>query len=163
MKSKKKSYLIVVLLILLVAIGLGYAALTGTLNINGTATTTNVKVDFVDVSGDTVATTQISGDGQTLTVGDIVLDHPGDSKVIVATIKNNGTVDATIDGFTTITTTGAADKDAVSITITPNTSFDLAKDATTTATITVTWLTSAPDGVTGTVGFTTSADYAQKQ
>ena len=103
----------------------------------------------------------ISTDGQTLTVGDIMLDYPGDSKVITATIENLGTIDATVNSFNISKTGAIADQDVILVDILPSTNFALTSGTTQQVTLTVTWLSSATTTLTGAVGFIATANYSQ--
>ncbi|MCL2859957.1 MAG: hypothetical protein FWF46_05270 [Oscillospiraceae bacterium] len=163
MKSKKRNYVVIALIVLLVAVGIGYAALGGVLNITGTA-----KTNAFDVRFTTTDTGTISNDGQTVTVSDVVLNAPGDSKVITCTLKNQGSTNATIDGFKVEKTSGTqAEQDAIDITVTPDvdstSTFPLNSGDTQTVTVTVKWnddATSA-DVINAAVGFTITANYSQ--
>ena len=156
MTRKKNKYLIITLIVLLLGLGVAYAALGGALIINGTAKTGTFEVAFTKTD-----TGGISTDGQTLTVGDIVLDHPGDSKTINATVENLGTLGATINSFNIAKTGATTDQDAVSITVSPSTAFNLNAGNEQAVAVTVTWVSGSKSSLTGAVGFTLTANYSQ--
>ena len=162
MKKKKTSYVVIALIVVLLALGIGYATFGGVLNITGTVnTSTNAfNVKFTDASTGDVAGV-ISSDGQTVTANNIVLAQPGDSKTIVAKIENLGTLDVLVNNFT-ITKTGAtADQAAIDVAVSPTTNINLLAGTSQYVTITVTWLSGTSSTLTGAVGFTATANYAQ--
>ena len=156
MRKRRNNYIVIILIIGLLALGIGYAALGGALNITGTAKTGTFEVKFTNTD-----TGSISSDGQTLSVGDIILGYPGDSKTITATVKNSGSLDAAVNSFSIAKTGATADQDAVTIAITPSSSFALNAGATQSVVITATWNSGSTSTLTGTVGFTATANYSQ--
>lgn len=101
MKKSKKNYVIIALVVILLCLAVGYAAFSGNLTINGTATGTGTwDVKFVS------AKINETGHGSAPTVTDTTitvnpeLAFPGDGCTITANIKNAGNVPAKLTGFT---------------------------------------------------------------
>ena len=92
-------------LLLLLVVTIGYALLSETINISGTATASGeFNMEFSEVgsiveAGSTGATAQISGDKNTLTITVPRLEYPGASVEIPVTIHNAGTIDAKLDSI----------------------------------------------------------------
>lgn len=92
-------------LFLLLVVTIGYALLSETINISGTATASGeFNMEFSEVgpiveAGSTGATAQISGDKNTLTITVPRLEYPGASVEIPVTIHNAGTIDAKLDSI----------------------------------------------------------------
>lgn len=111
MKKSKKNYLIVALIVILLALAVGYAAFTQQLQIIGTAKAkgswdihfTNETIDV----GDAENTAVLSNEDHTLTVN-VALKKPGDTKTVTVDIVNEGTVDATLKGFTIVAQDGSS-------------------------------------------------------
>jgi len=160
MRNKKKTYIVVALIILLLVLAVGYSAFGGSLNIVGTAKTNSFDVEFTDASGGDVAGV-ISNAGQTVTVSNVVLDHPGDYKTIVAKVENLGSIGATIESFNIVKTGVQSDQDAIDITVTPTSSVTLDAGDSELVTITVTWNAATSSNLSSTVGFTLTANYTQ--
>lgn len=101
-KSKnKKNYILVVLLLLVVTITVGYAALSTTLNINGTSTIGKQSWDVhfanLSVTSGSVTATEAA----TITAGktteityEVTLAKPGDFYEFTVDVTNAGTIDA---------------------------------------------------------------------
>ena len=114
-KTKRNKRLIIALaLILLVTISIGYAAISTTLSINGTAniaaTSWNVHFEGVNVTtgsvtGTNVTTAPAVPNGSTTTTSltyNVTLEKPGDFYEFTVNVVNGGTINAKIgaDGIT---------------------------------------------------------------
>ena len=103
MRKKSNQRLIAIAIVLLLAISIGYAALSTTLTINGTANIaanswliyfTNVQVKTGSVTATTAPTT--SGTSTTTLTWAVNLQTPGDFYEYYVDVKNDGTIDAMI-------------------------------------------------------------------
>lgn len=100
MKNNQKSTLIIAIAILLVvAISIGYAALTSTLNINGTAGISKVTWDvhfetIAVTSGSVTATTPPTITGTTTVSYALTLPTPGSFYEFTVNVKNAGSLPA---------------------------------------------------------------------
>lgn len=106
-KKEKKSILIGVLLCAVVLMGIGYAALASQLDINGTASISSKwDVRFISMTDGTpvggATNVEKAGFSSTTVTFNVGLVSPGDSMTYVATIKNNGTLDAKLDSIDTL-------------------------------------------------------------
>lgn len=107
--KKEKNIIIVALLIVVVSMSIGFAILSTTLNINGTAT---VKANKWDVhfenlqvaSGSVTATTPaaITNADATLVNYVVTLDKPGDYYEFTVDVVNDGSIDAKISATPSI-------------------------------------------------------------
>lgn len=115
-----KVAVVAALVISVIAIGIGFAAFTETLSINGNATvqTSSWKVKFTDLSTGTTAGTAsittaptINTNDTTISTYDIKLAKPGDSVTYTFKVANTGTYDAKLTSVTipTPTCTGSGD------------------------------------------------------
>lgn len=106
MKTNKRNHVIIALVVFLLAISIGYAVLSATLNINGTATGNGKwEVKFTEAKllqedGTTPDTTHgtVTHTDNTVTAT-IDLDHPGDGVMLQTVIKNTGGVSAKLKNF----------------------------------------------------------------
>lgn len=105
MKKNKKRNRIMLLLVLLLAVTIGFAALSTTLKINGTANISknswNIYWDNVANEQGVTATTPVIGDDEneginTVVTWDVTLDKPGDFYEFTVDAVNAGTLDAMI-------------------------------------------------------------------
>lgn len=112
--SKHTKRLIFLIVFLLAGASAGYALLSQTININGTAkyggsdTTWNVKIDTATLSSSSVGTTEVShslDSSQTTFTYVVKLTEPGAKAVYEVTIKNAGTISATLSNITKGTST----------------------------------------------------------
>ena len=102
MKKKKNSSFVVIALLLIVTISIGYAALSTTLNINGTSTikTNTWDVHFANVkvttnTGATVTKAPTITEGKTTEVTyNVALNQPGSVYEFTVDVVNGGTIDA---------------------------------------------------------------------
>ena len=107
MKKKKNSSFVVIALLLIVTISIGYAALSTTLNINGTSTikkqTWSVHFDTLTVtSGSATATTPAAVDtGKTKVSYAVTLNTPGQFYEFTVAVKNAGTLGAKLSAAPT--------------------------------------------------------------
>ncbi len=116
MNQKNKSILIGGLIAIVLIMAVGYAAFSTALTISSTANVTaswNVAFDSTKTSGTGVVSTSGSATGgtisysnnnQTATISQTGLTKPGDSATYTLTIKNTGTIAATL-GTPTVTGT----------------------------------------------------------
>lgn len=107
-QQKNRKLIIILALLLLLAISIGYAALSTTLTINGTAniaaTTWNIHFENIiitdgSVSGQAVTTAPEVEDDSTTTTEltyNVTLNQPGDFYEFTADIVNGGTINAKI-------------------------------------------------------------------
>ena len=128
MESKHKNALIVALLAVVLVMAVGYAAFAQSLTINSTATiqestdgkqnwkvafekNTDAKVESPGATGST-PTGSISFTNDYLAVIDAQFDAPGDNIVYTFTVKNDGSIKATLTQPTiSLTTTPGTDTD----------------------------------------------------
>lgn len=116
--KSKKNYILVVLLLLVITITVGYAALSTTLNINGTSTISKQSWDvhFANLSvteGSVTATkaATITAGKTTEITYEVTLAKPGDFYEFTVDVTNAGTIDAktaaapTLSGNTLTTVT----------------------------------------------------------
>lgn len=139
--KNKKTFVGIILLIVVLAIGIGYAAITGSLEITGTATTevdtSNLNVVFTGdkvVPEGTTATVTEGSKTATITVGG--LKKTGDTKEVKLTIANKS---AELKALVDVKTETISNGDYFSIDATvanPNTELDI--DGTTEVTVKVT-------------------------
>lgn len=102
MKKKKNSSFVVIALLLIVTISIGYAALSTTLNINGTSTikTNTWDVHFANVkpttnTGATVTKAPTITEGKTTEVTyNVALNKPGSVYEFTVDVVNGGTIAA---------------------------------------------------------------------
>lgn len=102
MKKKKNSSFVVIALLLIVTISIGYAALSATLNINGTSTikTNTWDVHFANVkvttnTGATVTKAPTITEGKTTEVTyNVALNKPGSVYEFTVDVVNGGTIAA---------------------------------------------------------------------
>lgn len=110
MKKKKNSSFVVIALLLIVTISIGYAALSTTLNINGTSTikTQNWDVHFANVktttnTGATVTKAPTITEGKTTEVTyNVALNKPGSVYEFTVDVVNGGTIDAKTSAIPTL-------------------------------------------------------------
>lgn len=110
MKKKKNSSFVVIALLLIVTISVGYAALSTTLNINGTSTikTNTWDVHFANVktttnTGATVTKTPTITEGKTTEVTyNVALNKPGSVYEFTVDVVNGGTIDAKTSAIPTL-------------------------------------------------------------
>lgn len=155
---KRHIFMLMWFVILILAIGVSYAYFSSTLYISGTAKLIgNFEVLFTDVSISNqteLESVLISDTGNSFTFN-VRLALPGDSDTIYYTIKNNGTMDVTIDE---LNITSIADDD-----VTFNTSSiagDLSSGESKDGTITVIW---NADSVSGQKDVSFSAEIVARQ
>ncbi len=166
MESKKRDYKPVLMFGLILAIvfmSVGYASLAQRLTINGTAdigdASWNVKIASItyDSTNSTVSaddSTQgfnpaetVEGAGSTGAEFNVTLFEPGDTAVYTVIVENKGTINATLDSITDLTSVNAAQPSDITYTITPaaNNATTLTPADTHTYTVTVTWSADATD------------------
>ena len=98
MRKNKKGFVIAIMLLLTGILGIGYAALTTTLNITGSSSITKASWDvhfenITEKSGSVSAITAPSISGNTISYS-FNLVNPGDYYEFTVDVKNSGTIDA---------------------------------------------------------------------
>ena len=112
-KTKKKKYLLLLLCILLMSITIGYASLSQTLYINGTANANGsfglkfTEANITESNGTDGSTVTISNNSDSLSIN-TNLEFPGAYNIVTAKIKNTGTVAAKLNS---VNFTGTNDED----------------------------------------------------
>lgn len=108
-KSKKNSsYLIALLLLLLVGTGIGYAAISTTLNINGKSTigkaTWDVHFENLSVSQGSVTATKAAAidAGKTNISYEVTLNTPGEYYEFTVDVANDGSIPAKVSALPTL-------------------------------------------------------------
>ena len=113
--NSKKNLVIVAVLLIVLFMTIGYAALSTTLNITGTANISTVgwDVHFANIkvtSGSVTATTAASINSATTAVNyAVTLNKPGDFYEFTVDVVNGGTLDAKLSTITLGGLTSAAD------------------------------------------------------
>ena len=156
MKDYGKQIIVSVIAAILV-FGVGYALLSDTITVTGTATTTgslNVYIDSAAVNTSTGAadnTASISSDKNLVTLAVPKLEYPGASVTFNVALKNSGTVNAILKEITP-TGLGVDGTDALIVTytgLTKNSTVVSANDASAVNfQVTVTWDADATEGFT---------------
>lgn len=123
MRNKKNSYIIIIALLLLVCIGVGYAALTTQLKINGTSKIEKVTWDvhFENIrvtSGSATATKAAVVEGSTTVNYSVTLTVPGSYYEFTVDVKNGGTLPAKLSATPTLSGLSAAQDVYANYTIT---------------------------------------------
>ena len=115
-KLKKRDSIIIILAILILAIAVGYAALSQTLTINGTANiTTDWKVIITQIAASSSNETNGATDKVTPTYTDttatfnVDLAYPGATASYVITVENQGNIDALLDSIEGVTEANSAE------------------------------------------------------
>lgn len=142
--KNKKSIVICALLVAIVAMAVGYATLSQTLTINGTANIDaawNVKITGITegtlVNAETVGELDFDDTSATFEVD---LSEPGASATYNVAIKNAGSIDAVLESIDGVDTANAAAPTDIKFAVTGVTAGEtLAADGTATAVVTVTW------------------------
>lgn len=103
MKNSKK-FFILILVVAIIAMSAGYAALSQTLTINGTAKIdSSWDIKFTNITDGTAVggATNVSAPEYTGTTAtfDVSLTSPGDSMTYEITVTNAGTLDAVLDSI----------------------------------------------------------------
>ena len=176
MESKHKNMLIGALLAVVFVMAVGYAAFAQQLTINGSAeitSTWDVKYDSTKTEATPGVVDAVAGfAGGTTPTGTVTYDNddhnanisatlyqPGDTVTFTLTIKNNGTIPATV-GTPTVEMTGDEDvqplvakKGNIQFTVTPAATTTMNQNDTVTMTVKAEFINSATS-----VGDTTTAD-----
>lgn len=161
MERRKRTYIIGLLAFVLVLTGV-YALLAANLSIAGTATgVADFKVEFLNftISNEEKATATLNANNTSLNI-EADLRFPGDQVIIDFTIKNTGSLSATVEDLV------INNNDNEDITITINgintikgTNLNVAE--TTTGSIIITWNTMSTNPEPEIVNFDVSIDYIQ--
>lgn len=146
----KKNILIGALLFAVVAMSIGYAALSQTLNINGTATIANWDVEITNIESALTGTAEDKTDPsytRTSATFDALLQTKGDTATYTITIENKGTIDAKLSSieFTPSAAEYGASPIIYSVESQPSANSTLAAGATTTVVIRATYDSSLTD------------------
>ena len=151
-ERRNKNFAVGLLLFLLLLTG-GYALLATNLNITGTATGTgDFKIEFnsYTVSDEAKATATLDADRTSMTI-DANLSFPGDTVTIDFTIKNTGSLAATVSDLT-INNNGSTDFNIAINGLDAIEGTTLGVGQSTNGSIVVTWnassTTATPEGVT---------------
>lgn len=160
--KNRKVLIGIVLLIVVLALGIGYAAITDSLKITGTATATakqeNFKVVFTGVTSEVSdgVTTTVTNGATTATMDVTGLTTTGDTKTATFNIKNNSAeLKALVDVATkSITNPGFFTIDAE----VANPTTALAPNGETTVTVTVKLIKTPIEAVTGTINVELGAE-----
>ena len=126
---KSKGIIIGVLCAVIIFMSIGFAALSTRLTINGSASLSDIwNVQIIDITkkeastGVTEAANTPTFTSTTATF-DVALKEPGDYVIYTITVKNKGTLDATLSKITETyaksTTDSSAGSDAIIYTVTP--------------------------------------------
>lgn len=144
--KKDKKFLIILVLLVLLGVAVGYAALSQTLTINGTAKiASDWKVVFksitlADSSGATQAESTPSKDSDTSVTFNVTLEKPGSYAEYTIVVENQGTIDAKLSAITDLATINATESKDIIYTITgPEVGSELAASASATYTVRVEW------------------------
>lgn len=123
-KRNRTSYIIIALLILVVGISIGYAALSTTLNINGSSTITKQSWDvhfanIIETDGSVTATSPaaITAGDPTKVTYNITLAKPGDFYEFSVDVVNAGTLPAKISAAPSLEGVSAAQDVYVNYTV----------------------------------------------
>lgn len=182
-----KSLVIVGLLFAIVAMSVGYAALSQTLVVNGTATidaSWDVKIVSIEETAKSIsptevpATTELGEDatdavtegaktssaaiGSTTAAFNVTLNAPGDYAEFTVTVKNLGTIAAKLKTLTLVE--GATDPEQIVYTVTPANATGaatLAADGTETYVVRVEWTAETDIPTVKTKTATLTLDYVQ--
>lgn len=143
---KNKKLLIILVLLVLLGVAVGYAALSQTLTINGTArivTDWNVvftSIELANASGATQAESTPSKDNDTSVTFNVTLEKPGSYAEYTIVVENKGTIDAKLSAITNLDTINNTEPKDIVYSITgPEVGSELAASATATYTVRVEW------------------------
>ncbi len=149
----KKRFLPVAIILISLA-SVAYATFSTTLTINGTGTATgnwDVRITSITATGQVGATDQVAPSFTTTSATfNVNLGYPGATSSYQVAIKNNGNISAKLSTLTDLTTLNATAPTYLTYTVTGVAVNDaLAPGATVTATVTVTWASSASTNPSG--------------
>ena len=170
MKDRKKRTLILgILCCLLVFMGVGFAVMNATLNINGTATAINTwdvrmtKIEVTEKSDGATneEETKINDDGVTATFK-TDFTKPRDFITYKVTIENKGSIDAVLNDISITLNVSEADKDLFNITDTRPNNQLLEAGTSTTFTIKVEFRSDADRMPNGDIEYVVKVDYSQQ-
>lgn len=122
--NNRGKYIVAILLLLVVGIGVGYAALATTLNINGTSKIDKVTWDVhfenaQATAGSATATVPVVIDSNTTTVNyEVSLTTPGQFYEFTVDVKNAGTLPAKLSAAPTLAGVSTAQDVYVNYTVT---------------------------------------------
>ena len=130
--NRKRSYFFIFLFLLVCSVGLGYAAISTTLSIDGSAefkdARWNVYFDNLNVTtGSITATTPASITNTTIVSFGAKLENPGDFYEFTVDVVNGGNINAMIDSFNILPELSTAQQNYLSYTVTYSDGIALAK------------------------------------
>lgn len=142
--EKKKIIILLILLVVVLGVAIGYAALSQTLNITGTAhiaSDWNIKITDVQHSGGANATDKVGSPVFTATSAtfNVDLENPGATAIYTIKIKNEGKIPARLNSITGITEANSANPVEIQFSTNANVSDVLLAGETVNYTVTVTW------------------------
>lgn len=142
--EKKKIIIIITLLIVVLGMAIGYAALSQTLNITGTANITgdwNIKITNVERSGGANATDKVGSPTFTANSAtfNVDLENPGATAIYTVTIKNEGVIPAKLNNITGVTEINAENPSEIEFSTNANVNDVLLAGETINYTVTVIW------------------------
>jgi len=150
-----KNRLIPIAIVLISMASVAYASFASTLTINGTGTATgNWAVDIISITptAQTGATDHVGTPSYTSTSATFNVDlaYPGATSSYQVAIKNNGNISAKLSTITDLTSLNAAAPAYITYAVTGvAVNDDLAPGVTATATVAVTWASSASTNPSG--------------
>ena len=112
---ERKNIAIIGLIVVILLMGIGYAAFSKLLNINGTANISanwDVRISNItegSLVGATPKTAAIVGNDNLSATFDIDLKYPGASATYIVTIQNAGTIDAILETVSGVDTANSAE------------------------------------------------------
>lgn len=167
--NKVKNILLIILILIIIGLAIGYAALSQTLTINGTAnikSTWDVEITSIVASSTNLTNGATDETAPTFTATtatfNVNLAQPGSTATYTITVENKGTINAKLNSITDLTTINTTEPSDVSYTITALKDDPLTAGTSKTYDITVTWAansTSVPTTKTKTA--TIVLDYIQ--
>lgn len=150
-KNNRKLLAIIILLVLL-GIAIGYAALSQTLTIEGTANISSewnvqfTSITLSDSSGATDAEGSPSLSGTTKAIFNVTLDKPGSYAEYKVVVENKGSINAKLESITDLTAINNTEPTDIKFTITgPAADSALNSKATAEYTVRVEWLSTSTE------------------
>jgi len=146
-KMKKRNAIILIVALLIVGIAVGYAALSQTLTINGTANITtdwDVEITGITAAAGNAATGATDAAAPTFTADsatfNVNLAYPGATATYTVDIENKGNINAVLESITGVSEANEAEPTSVTYEVTGvSTNDTLNAGAEATATVKVTW------------------------
>lgn len=107
-EKMKKNYVIGLCLLVVLSLGIAYAIMSETINIQGTVSadaTLDIEVTDSKIKsqvGTNTSSTNISSDGNSVTIDVPELEYPGATVTYTVSLENNGTLDAKLKEINTV-------------------------------------------------------------